>query len=87
MTLSSQVSAPHRRIHEDSPFQSALRHFSFLSRFGRATKAKLHTGFMVFQTARMMSVLSSMSDYQLKQIGISRSDIPNYAEVLVAGEQ
>ncbi|MBU2981495.1 DUF1127 domain-containing protein [Lentibacter algarum] len=42
---------------------------------------------MVFQTARMMSVLSSMSDYQLKQIGISRSDIPNYAEVLVAGEQ
>ncbi|WP_366142120.1 DUF1127 domain-containing protein [uncultured Roseobacter sp.] len=36
--------------------------------------------------ARMLSTLSSMSDHQLAQIGISRSDIPRYAEKLMATE-
>jgi uncharacterized protein YjiS (DUF1127 family) len=36
--------------------------------------------------ARMLSALSNMSDYQLAQIGISRSEIPEYAEKLMADE-
>nr|WP_282120660.1 DUF1127 domain-containing protein [Ruegeria atlantica] len=34
----------------------------------------------------MLSTLSSMSDHQLAQIGISRSDIPEYAAKLMANE-
>lgn len=33
---------------------------------------------------RMLSVLGQMSDAQLKQVGITRSDIPAYAAKLVA---
>lgn len=36
------------------------------------------------QTARMMTVLANMSDHQLEQIGITRADIPVYAETLIA---
>lgn len=38
------------------------------------------------QLARMISTLSSMSDHQLAQIGITRSDIPKYAEELMADQ-
>ncbi|WP_300074864.1 DUF1127 domain-containing protein [uncultured Ruegeria sp.] len=38
------------------------------------------------QMARMLSTLSNMSDYQLAQIGISRSDIPEYAAKLMADD-
>lgn len=55
---------------------------AFLARFGRGAKSTLTT----LQTARMMSVLSDMSDQQLAQIGISRSDIPEYAERLILEE-
>ncbi|MFK7869221.1 MAG: DUF1127 domain-containing protein [Roseobacter sp.] len=36
------------------------------------------------QMGRMLSTLSSMNDEQLKQIGISRSEILPYAEKLMA---
>ncbi|WP_259650477.1 MULTISPECIES: DUF1127 domain-containing protein [Roseobacter] len=36
--------------------------------------------------ARMLSTLSSMSDHQLAQVGISRSDIPKYAATLMDNE-
>ncbi|WP_254442448.1 DUF1127 domain-containing protein [Ruegeria arenilitoris] len=38
------------------------------------------------QMARMMSTLSEMSDHQLTQIGISRADIPMYAEKLLSDD-
>lgn len=38
------------------------------------------------QTAQMMSTLAKMSDKQLSDIGITRSDIPQYAEKLLRGE-
>jgi len=56
--------------------------FALLTRI----RAKANTALKALQMARMMSVLSNMSDYQLAQIGISRSDIPKYAETLMAGE-
>ncbi|MFK7871462.1 MAG: DUF1127 domain-containing protein [Roseobacter sp.] len=47
-------------------------------------RAKVCAASKTFQIARMQSTLSSMSDHQFAQIGISRSDIPKYAETLMA---
>lgn len=55
---------------------------ALLARIG----AKAHAGLKALQMARMLSTLSSMSDHQLAQIGISRSDIPKYAETLMADD-
>jgi uncharacterized protein YjiS (DUF1127 family) len=55
---------------------------SILARFG----AKAKSGLKAMQMARMLSTLSSMSDYQLAQIGIQRSDIPKYAQTLMADD-
>ncbi|AXI44282.1 hypothetical protein C1J02_08705 [Sulfitobacter sp. SK011] len=48
--------------------------------------AKAHSAMRTLQMARMLSTLSNMSDHQLAQIGIQRSDIPKYAETLMAEE-
>ncbi|GAA6161993.1 MULTISPECIES: DUF1127 domain-containing protein [Ruegeria] len=53
---------------------------SFLAWIGSTANAALKA----LQMARMLSTLSNMSDYQLSQIGISRSDIPKYAAKLMA---
>ncbi|MBT8458184.1 MAG: DUF1127 domain-containing protein [Boseongicola sp.] len=53
-----------------------------LIRVRTKAKAVLKT----LQLARMISTLSSMSDHQLAQIGITRSDIPKYAEELMADQ-
>ncbi|MGJ8570837.1 MAG: DUF1127 domain-containing protein [Hoeflea sp.] len=55
---------------------------SILARFGAKAKSALKA----LQMARMLSTLSNMSDHQLAQIGIQRSDIPKYAETLMADE-
>lgn len=55
-----------------------------------ARAALAHTGHVLggwlraMQTARMMSVLCSMSDAQLAQIGVARADIPAYAREMIA---
>ncbi|AHD01116.1 hypothetical protein METH_10855 [Leisingera methylohalidivorans DSM 14336] len=63
-------------------------HSSALSRFfwGVRTKtfATARSVVKTLETARMMSVLAAMNDQQLTQIGISRSDIPRYAEWLIS---
>jgi uncharacterized protein YjiS (DUF1127 family) len=55
---------------------------SVLARIG----AKAHSALKSLQMARMLSTLANMSDHQLAQIGIQRSDIPKYAETLMAEE-
>jgi uncharacterized protein YjiS (DUF1127 family) len=55
---------------------------SILARMG----AKAHSALKSLQMARMLSTLANMSDHQLAQIGIQRSDIPKYAEALMAEE-
>lgn len=52
----------------------------------RRALAKADAALKTLQIARMMTTLSNMSDHQLAQIGISRSDIPKYAETLMAKE-
>lgn len=60
----------------------AAASIALLGRIG----AKAHAALRAVQMARMLSTLSKMSDHQLAQIGISRSDIPKYAETLMAEE-
>ena len=58
-----------------------LERFS-LSRFSEAL-----TRFGVnMKIARMTSVLSAMSNDQLNQIGVKRSEISQHAEMLIEGE-
>lgn len=52
-----------------------------------SAKAKAHAALRAVQMARMLSTLSSMTDSQLAHIGISRSDIPQYAQTLMAEQQ
>ncbi|SEW04766.1 protein of unknown function [Aliiroseovarius sediminilitoris] len=55
---------------------------ALLAWVGTRAKAALKA----LQMARMLSTLANMTDYQLAQIGISRSEIPEYAEKLMADE-
>ena len=55
-----------------------------LRRFAVLTRMKTKSALRALQTARMLSVLANMSDQQLAQIGISRSEIPQYADRLMS---
>ena len=52
--------------------------------FARNAAAKARGVVKTLQTARMMSTLSNMRDDQLAEMGLLRSDIPDYAEKLMA---
>ena len=62
--------------------KNSHRFLSMLAWLGSKAKSALKT----MQVARMMSTLSNMSDHQLAQIGIQRSDIPKFAETLMAND-
>jgi uncharacterized protein YjiS (DUF1127 family) len=47
---------------------------------------KTIAGVRAFQRARLTSTLAQLRDDQLKYIGISRSEIPQYAESLLTGD-
>lgn len=57
---------------------------AFLLRFAAQTQITARSVLRPLQTARMMSVLANMSDQQIAEIGISRSDIPQYADRLMS---
>lgn len=59
---------------------------SVLARLLATALGGLQSGLRSLQHARMMSTLSRMSDAQLTRIGITRSDIPRYADSLMAKE-
>lgn len=65
-------------------FKSVQRSVSVVAKFGGKALAKAHIALKALQLARMLSTLSNMSDRQLAEIGISRSEIPEYAEKLMA---
>lgn len=58
--------------------------FSEITALARAFGAKVVTGFHALQLARVKSILSHMSDRQLTEIGIKRSEISEYATKLMA---
>lgn len=85
MTINPNTAGPHtRHAGTVSITLSKVAHgiASILVQFG----ARAHSALKSLQMARMLSTLSNMSDHQLAQIGIQRSDIPKYAETLMADE-
>ncbi|MBT8418701.1 MAG: DUF1127 domain-containing protein [Silicimonas sp.] len=58
----------------------------FLVQLGSDLAATAKSFLRAMQMARMMSSLAEMSDRQLAEIGITRSQIPQYAEKLLAQE-
>lgn len=64
----------------------SLKLFGVLNGVSAKVKAAASSGLRTLQMARMMSVLSEMTDHQLHEIGISRADIPDYAKKLILGE-
>ena len=83
MAISQQpVSSNDRRSTEYSGAVS-----TWLSKFGSDLLATAKSVVKATQTARMMSVLAKMSDRQLAEIGIKRSEIARYAKRLMEDEQ
>jgi uncharacterized protein YjiS (DUF1127 family) len=85
MTFNSLTVRPENRY--------AATAFNFLSKYAHRFLSmlawlggKANSALKTMQVARMMSALTNMSDHQLAQIGIQRSDIPKYAETLMANE-
>lgn len=60
---------------------------SGLAGFGRTIGARARSALFAVQMGQMRSVLTKMNDYQLSQIGIQRSDIPDYAKRLMEEER
>ena len=78
MTVNSHTAGPEGRravIATISLSKMAHGFASILARIG----ARAHSALKSLQMARMLSTLANMSDHQLAQIGIRRSDIPKYA--------
>lgn len=87
MTVSSQTAGPDNRQTASASIslsKNAHGLLSLLVRFGGKAIVKAHSALNTIQTGRMVSTLSDMSDHQLSQIGIQRSDIPKYAETLMS---
>ena len=85
MTVNSHAVGPENRYAATAfnfLLKNSHRFLSMLAWLGGKANSALKT----MQVARMMSTLSNMSDHQLAQIGIQRSDIPKYAETLMANE-
>ncbi|WP_254694185.1 DUF1127 domain-containing protein [Sulfitobacter sp. SK012] len=85
MTVNSHTGGPdtgHAATASISLSKMAHGFVSMLARIG----VKAHSIVKSLQMARMLSTLANMSDHQLAQIGIRRSDIPKYAETLMAEE-
>lgn len=85
MTVNSHTAGPDGRHAVTASISlSKIAHsfLSILAWFGTKAKSTLKA----LQMGRMLSTLSNMSDHQLAQIGIQRSEIPKYAETLMADE-
>jgi uncharacterized protein YjiS (DUF1127 family) len=89
MTVNSHAAGPESRpdvIASISISKNAHGFLLVLAGIGSKAMAKVKSALKALQMARMLSTLSSMSDHQLAQIGIQRSEIPEYAETLMAVE-
>jgi len=68
---------------------SSLPHFDpvkSIGQFWANVRVRWAETYRKTQIARMKSILMSMSDHQLEQIDIKRTDIGRYAESLMSGE-
>ncbi|MFK7875186.1 MAG: DUF1127 domain-containing protein [Paracoccaceae bacterium] len=89
MTVNSHMAEPNSRQAVTASISLSKTAHGFLSvmaRIGSKAMVKATSALRALQMGRMLSTLSNMSDHQLSQIGIQRSDIPRYAETLMADE-
>ena len=89
MTVNSHMAGPDGRQAVTASISLSKTAHGFLSvmaRIGSKAMANATSALRALQMGRMLSTLSNMSDHQLAQIGIQRSDIPKYAETLMAEE-
>lgn len=85
MTVNSHTAGPDTRHAATASTSFSKIAHSFVSLLAWIG-AKAHSALKSLQMARMLSTLANMSDHQLAQIGIQRSDIPKYADKLMAEE-
>ena len=64
----------------------ARRVYQYVARLLVLTGSRMKYALRTLQIARMMSVLANMSDQQLAETGITRSEIPEYALRLMSEE-
>ena len=74
------------RVHTDAPRYGGPRLSDALHAGWDAVRRVLGSALHAVQRAQMMRALGGMSDSQLARMGLRRSDIPRYAEKLVARE-
>lgn len=60
--------------------------FEAMAAYAAAVRKAMDQIVLSMQMARMIGVLSQMSDRELQQIGITRQQIPAHAEKLVLGK-
>ncbi|KIN61999.1 hypothetical protein Z946_855 [Sulfitobacter noctilucicola] len=53
--------------------------FDFIKALPRKVASQVRAGTRAMQQARMIGILSSMTDAQLAQVGITRAEIPQHA--------
>ena len=85
MTINPNTVGPYTRHAATVSISMSKVAHSFVSVLARIG-GKSYSALKSLQIARMLSTLANMSDHQLAQIGIQRSDIPKYAETLLAEE-
>lgn len=66
--------------------QAKLGFGSILVAALRRVGGAIHSTIETMQIARMMSVLSSMSDLELEAMNLKRQDIPDHARKLLVGD-
>jgi len=69
-----------------STFTVTQSGFAAVSGFFGLLASKIGRGITAMQIARMRSVVGSMSNDQLRQIGITRGEVYDYAEMLILSE-
>ncbi|MCZ4352208.1 DUF1127 domain-containing protein [Roseovarius aestuarii] len=84
MTFNSHTATPttHKAIN-GSAWISQLA--STLTGFAVSAKTTAGATLRAVQTGRMISMLSTLSDRQLAEIGITRSEIPQYSADMIKG--
>ena len=89
MAATNQFSEHGERSGRTNPRWIAVKSAAALGALSRAS-ARFRKAFAVFlhstQVARMNSVLTSFSDVQLEQVGITRAEIPSYAARLISDD-
>lgn len=85
MTFEANTPAP-RGARSIAPTVHVPDFVNAILRFGARVGAKAGALVRAMQVSRMKSVLMSMSDEHLAEMGVKRSEIDRHAKILIMGE-